>query len=190
MNSSRAINDLRDVQVFQKVDYDPTAVNLVRATLQIPDPLQLQAFFKRSLQIVSKPDGEISDILIQEDKHLDENTFMDAQVMIESAQTMRVNYDVDTLKIYESQLELSEAKYRKAVADKLLQAMFATKKIKAALKQNATAKRLRQVVQTRIDQEKYVTRVDEQQQMRSTSSRDDDPILPENANEAVRMVSR
>ena len=154
------------------------------------EPLQLQQFFKRSLKIISKTDGEIQDILIQEDKHVAENVFMDSQVFIEAAEMMRTAYGVGALNIFESHLEVSEAKYSKAVADKLLRVLFAALKIKTALQRHSTAKRLRQVVQAKVGQEKYIARAEEQQQMRSNSSRDGDPILPENASEAACRVSR
>ena len=115
---------------------------------------------------------------------------MEAKFMIEGADTMRAQYGADTLKIYEDHLELSEAKYSKAIADKLLEVLFASTKIKTALKRYTARKRLLQVVQAKVDKENYVARAEEQQQMRSTSSREGDPILPEDAGQAARRVSR
>lgn len=39
LSSSRALGDLPDVQVFQKLDYDPAVVDLVNTKLRTMEPL-------------------------------------------------------------------------------------------------------------------------------------------------------
>lgn len=67
---------------------------------------------------------------------------METEYMVEGAATLRANYGADTLKLYEDHLELSEAKYSKAVADKLLQVHYASSKIKTALQKHTAKKKL------------------------------------------------
>lgn len=89
------------------------------------DQDNLQGFFQESFKIVAKADGEIHDILIEEHKHAEENSFMGMKVHVETTNIVNNDRFINNFNIFTDLLDISESKFKKAKADKLLTINYA-----------------------------------------------------------------
>ena len=89
------------------------------------DQQTLQEFFKQSFKIVTKADGEIQDILVEENKHGEENLFMGTKFHVEKPSIVNNDQFISNFNIFDNLLDISDSKLKKAKADNLLRINYA-----------------------------------------------------------------